>query len=341
MISRSGFKAKSPPAEPAPIRNIRHRPLDSKEDEGQSPPVPGVLAASQAEVAAEAIAETVEQPDVGETSSQVELEAVSESTPTKASGMDADTDMSGQLELQGSESAAAVAADVPDQQAVGSDVPVLSKSMESAEAGYPHQEELAEKKVEPEPPTAQPDLATGQPADLEHLADELANGTGSTVAAVAQLRAAAARIQRLEATAQHFAQALQIVQVVVAQSGLPPLHGGTEDEAGETSRLLGRSTFAPQAQEQPRSFLVKRGDSDLSESSAPAAPVQLAASSGCTGKSGSAPLSRAEMDKQRLERLARLEQQQESARKRQEDAERRQAARDFTQAGGGRLGARP
>lgn len=210
-------------------------------------------------------------------------------------------------------------------------------------------------------PAEEPKVPTGEDLsadDLESIARRLEGGgpakAGDAAAAMHGLQEAAKKIRRLEAAATHFAQTLRLVQMVVAQSGIPPPMMGSEaddQENGGGGGGMSANPFARMAQQQeekPKSYMVKRGDAETHPMMSPEparAPLRLVSSSGMTGSSqsptsasgtplgasslASGPtLSREEMEQQKRDRLARLEQQQEKALKEKEKADEKERARN-------------
>lgn len=204
----------------------------------------------------------------------------------------------------------------------------------------------------PPTPTAQKRKVATEPEDLEALAQRLEKGDSPNLedvsAAAESLRETAKKIRQLEATAMHFAQTLQVVQMVVSRSGLPSLGGEAEGPG------LGASPPSPfarmaQPEENTKSYLFKRGEQRDEEpdqaqatrtisfvgstgtASSPTnsndTPTNGLMTCGGSGSAGQA-ISREEMDKQRNERLQRLESQQADAKREKEAMEAKQRARE-------------
>eukprot|EP00746_Dinoflagellata_sp_MGD_P020061 gnl/MRDRNA2_/MRDRNA2_146675_c0_seq1.p1 gnl/MRDRNA2_/MRDRNA2_146675_c0~~gnl/MRDRNA2_/MRDRNA2_146675_c0_seq1.p1 ORF type:complete len:522 (+),score=170.94 gnl/MRDRNA2_/MRDRNA2_146675_c0_seq1:90-1655(+) len=206
--------------------------------------------------------------------------------------------------------------------------------------------------VAPATPTGQKRKVASEPEDLEALAQKLEKGevpNPEDVAAAAEsLRETAKKLRQLEATAMHFAQTLQVVQMVVARSGLPGLGGESEGPGAGPGFPFGRTS---QPEESTKSYLFKRGEQrdeeaeqaqtartvsfvgstgTLSPSASNGTPTNFMGTSGVTtnGGCGGQSLSREEMDKQRNERLQRLEAQQADAKREKEAMDAKQRARE-------------
>lgn len=210
----------------------------------------------------------------------------------------------------------------------------------------------------PPTPTAQKRKLATEPDELEALAKRLETSDAPNLedvsAAAESLRETAKKIRQLEATAMHFAQTLQVVQMVVARSGIPGMGGESEGFGASPGSPTGGFPFArSQPEENTKSYLFKRGEQREEEAEPQAArtvsfvgssgtassptgssgtPNSLTGSSGpmTCGGSGSAgqTMSREEMDKQRKERLQRLESQQAEAKKEKDAMEAKARARD-------------
>lgn len=131
------------------------------------------------------------------------------------------------------------------------------------------------------------------------------------------MRDAAQRMNNLENTVKELAQGMQMVNMISATTlrGL----GASEGDGGSSP------TSKPADEEGSRSFLIKKGDTDLQEKhAASSAPMYRQVSGGATGGSQS----KEDMQKARQARLAALEKAQADKQKEKDDANERHRARE-------------
>merc|ERR1712196_380922 len=101
--------------------------------------------------------------------------------------------------------------------------------------------------------------------ELEAMASQLEAGSADAAAAAAQLRAAAGHISAMSSQIRKLVRALQVVHVVVTQTGVPSLSRSDADEdgtCGEEERPGQSFPFVRRrsGEEGTRSFMIKRGD---------------------------------------------------------------------------------
>mmetsp|Transcript_88391 Transcript_88391/g.166563 ORF Transcript_88391/g.166563 Transcript_88391/m.166563 type:complete len:424 (-) Transcript_88391:269-1540(-) len=207
----------------------------------------------------------------------------------------------------------------------------------------PAEENLAEPQLEnlpasPEEPAAEAfEIDASSAAGLRALADLLERG-GSIPPPeklAEAMREAASKIAALENVMSEFGQALHIVNMVSANSLRSALNP-EKSEGGGSKSVLDSLSAAQEKQEETRSFLHKKGDSDLHELHRAAAQPLARQTSGGGGISGSGscgspssrPLTKEEMDKARQARLAVLEAKQAEKKKEQEEAEEKGKSRE-------------
>eukprot|EP00930_Biecheleria_cincta_P068370 TRINITY_DN5575_c0_g1_i2.p1 TRINITY_DN5575_c0_g1~~TRINITY_DN5575_c0_g1_i2.p1 ORF type:complete len:426 (+),score=134.59 TRINITY_DN5575_c0_g1_i2:56-1333(+) len=161
-------------------------------------------------------------------------------------------------------------------------------------------------------------------AALLELAKSLENGTLDCHPAtlVAALRSVAARVESLEGNFAEASQALMLLNHLSARA----LQGLGAGGGGGLAGLVGSNGSAQE--EAPRSFLVKKGDSDLQELHRQPPVLKRGTSGGGTLSSASTPMSKEDMDKARKARLDKLEEQQASKKRELEEAEERSKSRE-------------
>lgn len=181
------------------------------------------------------------------------------------------------------------------------------------------------------------DIDASSAAGLRALADFLEGGGPVPPAEklAAAMREAASKLAALENVAQEFGQALHIVNMISANSLRSALNP-EQAEGGSSKSVLDSLSAAQEKQEDTRSFLHKKGDSDLHELHRAAAQPLARQTSGGSGISGSGscgsptskPMTKEEMDKARQARLAVLEAKQAEKKKEKEEAEERAKSRE-------------
>lgn len=162
-------------------------------------------------------------------------------------------------------------------------------------------------------------------AALLELAKSFEDGTldGHPATIVAALRTIAARVESLEGNLAEASQALMLLNHLSARA----LQGLGAGGGGGLAGLMGSNGSAPE-EEAPRSFLVKKGDSDLQEMHRQPPVLKRGSSGGGVLSSASSPMSKEDMDKARKARLDRLEAQQASKKRELEEAEERTKSRE-------------
>jgi hypothetical protein len=162
-------------------------------------------------------------------------------------------------------------------------------------------------------------------AALLELAKSLENGTLDSHPAmlVATLKSIAARVESLEGNFAEASQALMLLNHLSARA----LQGLGAGGGGGLAGLMG-SNGSAQEEEAPRSFLVKKGDSELQELHRQPPVLKRGSSGGGVLSSASTPMSKEDMDKARKARLDRLEEQQASKKRELEEAEERSKSRE-------------
>jgi len=149
----------------------------------------------------------------------------------------------------------------------------------------------------------------------------------------AALRRAAARVEALESNLSEFGRALQLTHMLSGQV-LQGFSGVSGDASQARSPVGGGGR---EEEEAPRSFLVKKGDSELHEQYRLAATVRpsglVRQTSGGSSNSGalstaSTPMTKEEMDRARRARLEMLEGQQAEKRRKLDEGVSKSRARE-------------
>lgn len=180
------------------------------------------------------------------------------------------------------------------------------------------------------PSKREPTVDGSSSASLLTFANQLENDTcdmppPEKLAAI--LREAATRMEQLEGASKEFMQALHVCNMFSAQGlrGGMAAMGGEPGEAGEMTPGSPSALDRQNSSDSQRSFMIKKGDSDLQEQHAKASAVSY---QGTTGQTSSSSVSKEDMDKQRQARLQRLEKQQSEKQKEKDEADAKYRARE-------------
>jgi len=175
--------------------------------------------------------------------------------------------------------------------------------------------------VQEQPSESQQEQKVVSSSMLHAMAQQLESTETESVnpSELAQLfRGAATRMEALETAASDFARALQMVNIISATA----MRGADNENQSSAPR-----------EEGTRSFLIKKGDTDLHDAHKSAATFQrqLSGASTCSGgslSSSATPMTRQEMDVARQARVARLEAQQAEKKRQLDEAEARERSRE-------------
>jgi len=176
----------------------------------------------------------------------------------------------------------------------------------------------------PSSQSAYPKVDTTTAAGLLAFAELLKGGTAAPPPEhlEALMRASAARMEVLEGTAKELAQALQVVNMFSAEAlrkNIDILNGDAPLQQSPSNK----------EEEGGRSFMIKKGDTELQDAYRKASEESKAALVKQTGGVCSdTPKTKEEMDKARQARLARLESQQAEKQKQKDEADEKYRARE-------------
>lgn len=275
------------------------------EQASEQPEEQVALASSQEEVPADAAAVAKEAQEEAVTSVSVADITVDVSAAT-ASGDQA-------------EAKADVAADAPI-----ADASPIAESSEEAKASSAEADQAASTRV----PAVNVDLSTAEGLLAYARMLEMDNDEAPPAHVVAAAaRVAASRISALEEVINNFSQALQMVNMVSAHS-LRSVGAGGESQ-GSDDPTRGLSSPKAREEEPSKSFLLKKGDSDVQEKYKASLERTVSGSSTSGGVlSDSKTLTKEEMQQAREARLAVLEAKQDEKKKEQEEADEKTKARE-------------
>lgn len=217
------------------------------------------------------------------------------------------------------EAKADVAADAPI-----ADASPIAESSEEAKASSAEADQAASTRV----PAVNVDLSTAEGLLAYARMLEMDNDEAPPAHVVAAAaRVASSRISALEEVINNFSQALQMVNMVSAHS-LRSVGAGGESQ-GSDDPTRGLSSPKAREEEPSKSFLLKKGDSDVQEKYKASLERTVSGSSTSGGVlSDSKTLTKEEMQQAREARLAVLEAKQDEKKKEQEEADEKTKARE-------------